>query len=109
MHGLPDLFEELRKSDFVVTQAVADKIITIPTGTQLDDAADSSKHYLVKPLEVSEFLEVVADPNDADLTAALATADAVNLDGLVPSFVEHGMGATPNVTTIKYSEGNLVE
>jgi hypothetical protein len=64
---------------------------------------------LVKPLEVSEFLEVVADPNDADLTAALATADAVNLDGLVPSFVEHGMGATPNVTTIKYSEGNLVE
>ena len=56
MQGLPDLFEELRKNDFVVTQAVSDKIITIPAGTELTDAADSSKHYLVKPLEVSQFL-----------------------------------------------------
>ncbi|MFZ5877583.1 MAG: hypothetical protein ACOYXU_14450 [Nitrospirota bacterium] len=105
MHGMPDLFEELRKNDFVVTQTIADKIINIPGGTQLDDAADSSKHYLVKPLEVSEFLEVVADPGTLDL----ATANAVNLDALAPNFVEHGMGATPNVTTVKYSEGNLVE
>jgi hypothetical protein len=105
MHGLPDLFEELRKNDFVVTQGVSDKIINIPAGTQLDDAADSSKHYVVKPLEVSEFLEVVADPGTLDLT----TANAVNLDALAPSFVEHGMGGMPNVTTVKYSEGNLVE
>ncbi len=105
MHGMPDLFEDLRKNDFVVTQTIADKIINIPAGTQLDDAADSSKHYLVKPLEVSEFLEVVADPGTLDLT----TANAVNLDALAPNFVEHNMGDTPNVTTVKYSEGNPVE
>jgi hypothetical protein len=105
MHGLPDLFEELRKSDFVVTQAIADKIINIPAGTQVTDASDSSKTYLIKPMEVSEFLEVVADPGNLDLTAA----NAVNLDALAPDFVEHGMGPMPNVTTVKYSEGNLVE
>ncbi len=105
MHGLPDLFEELRKSDFVVTQAIADKIINIPAGTQVTDASDSSQTYLIKPMEVSEFLEVVADPGNLDLTAA----NAVNLDALAPDFVEHGMGAMPNVTTVKYSEGNLVE
>jgi hypothetical protein len=42
MHGLPNLFEELRKSDFVVTQAIADKIISIPAGTEVTDATDSS-------------------------------------------------------------------
>jgi hypothetical protein len=105
MHGLPDLFEELRKGDFVVTPAIADKVINIPAGTQVDDAADSSKHYLIKPLEVSEFLEVLsADPGGLDMTGA----NAVDLSS-VPNFVEHGMGATPNVTTVKYSEGNLVE
>lgn len=105
MHGLPDLFEELRKSDFVVTPAIADKIINIPAGTQGTDASDSSKTYLIKPMEVSEFLAVVPDPGNLDLT----TANAVNLDALAPNFVEHGMGAMPNVTTVKYSEGNLVE
>lgn len=105
MHGLPDLFDELRKNNFVMTQAISDKIINIPAGTQLDDADDSTKHYVVKPLEVSEFLAVVADPGTLDLT----TANAVDLDALAPNFVEHNMGATPNVTTVKYSEGNLVE
>jgi hypothetical protein len=104
MHGLPDLFEELRKSDFVVTQAIADKIISIPAGTEVTDATDSSKHYLVKPLEVSQFLEVVSDPGNLNIT----DADSVDLAS-VPVFVEHGMGAAPSVTGIKYSEGNLLE
>lgn len=105
MHGLPDLFEELRKNDFVVTQTIADKIINIPAGTAVDDAADSSKHYVIKPLEVSEFLTVVADP--LTLGSAMTTAAAVDLL-TVPNFVEHGMGTMPSVTTVKYSEGNLV-
>jgi hypothetical protein len=104
MHGLPNLFEELRKSDFVVTQAIADKIISIPAGTEVTDATDSSKHYLVKPLEVSQFLEVVSDPGNLNIT----DADSVDLAS-VPVFVEHGMGAAPSVTGIKYSEGNLLE
>lgn len=105
MFGLPDLFEELRKSDFVVTQAIADKIINIPAGTEVTDASDSSKTYLIKPLKVSEFLTAVPDPGNLDLTVA----NAVDIETLVPSFVEHGMGPMPNVTTVKYAEGNLVE
>ena len=103
MHGLPDFFEELRKNGFVVTVDIANKIINILAGTSVTDAVDSSKTYLVKPLEVSQFLDVVADPGTLDLTNALA----VDL-GTVPVFVEHGMGAKPDVSVVKYSEGTLL-
>ncbi len=103
MHGLPDFFEELRKNGFVVTADIANKIINIPAGTAVTDAVDSTKSYLIKPLEVSQFLDVVLDPGTLDLTAA----NAVDL-ATVPDFVEHGMGVKPDVTTVKYSEGNLL-
>ena len=38
----------------------------------------------------------------------LTQADAVDPD-TVPDYVEHGMGAMPDVTVVKYSEGILVE
>ncbi|MEO5657884.1 MAG: hypothetical protein ABIO65_12585 [Nitrospiria bacterium] len=104
MHGLPDFFEELRKNGFVVTADIADKIISIPAATSVTDAVDSSKTYLIKPLEVSQFLDVVADPGTLDLTAALA----VDLN-TVPVFVEHGMGVKPEAGAPKYSEGVLLE
>jgi hypothetical protein len=106
MHGLPNMFDELRKNDFVVTTDVANKIINIPSGTSVTDATDSTKSYLIKPLEVSEFLEVVADPGT--LGTAMTAAGAVDLS-TVPDFVDHGMGAMPSVTVPKYSEGNLIE
>jgi hypothetical protein len=105
MHGLPNMFDELRKNDFVVTQDLADKIINIPSGTSVTDATDSTS-YLIKPLEVSEFLEVVPDPGT--LGTAMTAAGAVDLS-TVPDFVDHGMGAMPSVTVPKYSEGNLIE
>lgn len=104
MHGLPDLFEELRKSDFVMTAAVSDKIINIPAGTAVTDAQDATKSYLIKPLEVSQFLDVISDPGTLDISIA----DAIDLNS-VPVFVEHGMGAMPTTTGVKYSEGILVE
>jgi hypothetical protein len=103
MHGLPDMFEELRKADFVITSDISDKVINIPEGTEVVNSVDST-HYLIKPLEVSQYLNVVADPGDL----AIAVADGVDLS-TVPVFVEHGMGAKPDVSVVKYSEGKLIE
>ncbi|NOY85406.1 MAG: hypothetical protein GXO96_11420 [Nitrospirae bacterium] len=104
MGGLPDLYEELRKKGFVMDSTISDKIINIATGTVATDAEDSTKTYLIKPLEISQFLNPVSDPGGLDITIA----DAVDLS-TVPNFVEHGMGTIPVVTTTKYSEGVLVE
>lgn len=104
MQGLPDLFEELRKKDFVMDSTISDKIINIPAGTLVTDAADSTKSYLIKPLEISQFLTIVSDPGTLDISAA----DTVDLS-TVPDFVEHNMGTLPETTGIKYSEGRLLE
>jgi hypothetical protein len=104
MGGLPDLYQELQKNNFVMTADIADKVINIPAGTPADDAVDANKHYLIKPLEISEFLNVVADPGTLDITIA----DSVDL-ATVPNFVEHNMGPIPTVTGVKYSEGVLVQ
>ncbi|TAJ98685.1 MAG: hypothetical protein EPO39_17610 [Candidatus Manganitrophaceae bacterium] len=106
MHGLPDLFMELQKNGWVMTQDIADKIINIPAGTEVADAQVEGKSYLVKPLEVSQFLAVLSsDPGDLDISAA----DAINLETDTPTFVDHNMGDTPETTGVKYSEGVLVE
>lgn len=104
MHGLPDLFHELSKNGFVMTAAIADKVINIPAGTLVVDALDAAKSYVLKPLEVSQFLEIISDPGNLDL----GQADGIDLNS-VPDFVEHGMGDMPATTGIKYSEGKLVE
>lgn len=104
MHGLPDLFEALRKNDFVIDASIASKIFNIPAGTAVTDAADSTKRYLIKPLEISQFLNPVPDPGTLDISVA----DSVDLN-TVPDFVEHHMGPMPLVTTTRYSEGVLVE
>ncbi len=104
MHGLPDLFEELRKKDFVMDASISDKIINIPAGTEVTDATDSTKTYLIKPLEISQFLNPVSDPGSLDITVS----DDVDLSS-VPNFVEHNMGDIPTVSNAKYSEGLLIE
>lgn len=101
MHGLPNLYEDLRRNDFVMTPAIAAKVINIPAGTEVGDALLEGKSYLIKPLEVSQFLDVVSTPS-AGLDISLA--DAVDL-ATVPDYVDHGMGPMPIVNLIKYSEG----
>ena len=104
MHGLPDLYEELRKNDWVMSSTISDKIVNIPAGTSVVDAVDSSKSYLIKPLEISQFLNLLASaPEGLDITVA----DGVDL-ATIPAFVDHGMGEMPVVTTTKYSEGVLL-
>ncbi len=103
MSGLPDLYSELEKSEWVITTAIRDKIINLPAGTELTETATNIK-YLIKPLERSIFLAEITDPGDLNLTAA----KAVSLSD-IPIYTEHGMGDAPEVATISYSEGNPVE
>ena len=101
MHGLPDLFEELRKNKFVMTADISGKIINIPAATPVTDTSGTT--YRLKPLEMGEFLNVVSNPSTLDITVA----NAVDLT-TVPVFVEHNMGTIPSVSTVKYSEGKLL-
>ncbi len=63
--------------------------------------------YRLKPLEVSQFLNAVSDTTGLTLPDILQ-ANSADLS-TVPNFVEHGMGDKPNITTVKYSEGKLVQ
>jgi hypothetical protein len=103
VNGLPDIHRELERNDFVVTQEIADKVVAIPAGTEVIDAEDETKRYLFKPLQVNQYLYVIPDPEDVDVSAA----SALDL-GQVPTYAGHGMGDMPEVP-VKYSEGNLVE
>jgi len=105
MHGLPDLYNELSKNGWVMNSTISNKVINIPEATLVTDT--NGVEYYVRPLEVSVFLNEVADPgaNGPDITQA----DAVSLDTDMPTFVEHNMGALPSGTEVKYSEGKAVE
>lgn len=105
MHGLPDLYHELSKNGWTMNQNIANKVINIPEATLVTDT--NGVEYYVKPLEVSVFLNAVADPGAG--APDIDQADAVSLDTGMPTFVEHNMGALPSNTEIKYSEGKAVE
>jgi hypothetical protein len=108
MMGLPMMYDELAKNDWNMTDEIADKIINMPALTELTDAV-SGDTYVVKPLEISQFLNEVDEEDIAGADVPdISLADDVDLD-TVPDFVEHGMGAMPSVSIVKYSEGKLVE
>jgi hypothetical protein len=104
MHGLPDLYFELSKNNWQMSQEISDKVINIPAGTEVTDSSDGTTKYYVKPLEISVFLAEVPDttPGVPDIT----DADAVDLAD-VPNYVAHGMGDMPEAE-VKYSEGKPV-
>lgn len=107
MHGLPDMYQELSKNDWQMSSDISDKIINIPAGTAVTDSSDDTTMYYVKPLEVSVFLGVV-DGTTTPGVPDISDADAVDLS-TVPDFTDHGMGAKPTGTVVKYSEGIAVE
>lgn len=108
MSGLPDIYSSLRLTNWVMTSDLQTKVYNIPDGTLVDDATDSSKHYLIKPLQISEFLNPISsysgslDPSA--VVADLSTVPTLDSTGIIP-----GMATKPNITLIKYSEGNLVQ
>ena len=106
MMGLPEMHNELGKNNWVMTDDIANKIINLAAATEVTDSATDIV-YLLKPLEVSQFLRLVTDT--AGLTLPdITQADSVDLS-MVPDFVEHGMGDMPRGTIIKYSEGEPVQ
>ena len=110
MHGLPDLYQELSKNNWEMSQAIANKVINIPAGTEVIDT--QNVEYYVKPLEISVFLNVVTETdinNAAGTVPDLTQAESVSLSADMPTFVEHNMGALPSDTEVKYSEGKAVE
>ena len=106
MMGLPDLYRDLEKNGWVMTDELSDKIINLPAGTRGTDAA-AGTDYVLKPLEISQFLSAVTHTDGLSLPNI---AQGKNVDlSTVPDFVEHGMGGMPQNVTIKYSEGMPIE
>ncbi|GEJ55295.1 hypothetical protein AMYX_00360 [Anaeromyxobacter diazotrophicus] len=101
--GLPDLHADLQAAGYQITPAIQAKAVAIPTGTVVTDAADASRQYVFKQLQVSEYLATAADPGGLDLAAA----GALDLS-TVPAWVATGLGARPPFV-LKYSEGNPVK
>ena len=104
MMGLPDMYWELQKNEWVMSNKITNKIINLPAGTALTDAV-SGTDYLLKPLEISQFLlPATATTGLPDI----AMGESVDLS-TVPDFVEHGMGDMPTDVDLLYSEGIEVD
>lgn len=101
MMGLPDMHQELEKNDWVMTDDLADKVINLPALTEVVDSQTGTR-YVLKPLEVSQFLPLVSNPTGTLPNIALAAS--VDLT-TVPDFADHGMGDMPTDVEVLYSEG----
>jgi hypothetical protein len=108
MHGLPDLYMDLQKNGWSMTQALSDKIINIPVDTEVIDTNDV--HYFVKPLQVSVFLAEVPSSTAGvpDVTQGVALNVGEDSTDL-PGFTDHEMSTTIPDADVKYSEGKEVE
>ncbi len=101
MMGVPEMYNELQKNDWVMTDEIADKVINLPALTEVTDSATDIL-YVLKPLEVSQFLPLVANPTGT--LPNIALAEAVDLSA-VPDYADHGMGDMPTDVEVLYSEG----
>jgi hypothetical protein len=95
MQGLPNVWDELRRSGFVVSDAIRQKVFSIPSGELIGS-------FIAKQLQVSQYM---APSSGAPLD--LAEALAIDLAS-VPAWVDNGMGAVPSPAPLRYSEGAAV-
>jgi hypothetical protein len=98
MQGLPNVWDELRKAGFEVTDVIRAKVFAVPNGTVVGAGA-----YLTKQLQVSEYMATLPGATPLDLSEA----SAISLS-TVPTFVDRGMGAMPDPVPLRYSEGKPV-
>jgi hypothetical protein len=107
MMGLPDMYHDLHQNNWVMTDEIAEKIVNLEAGTEVVDSATDTE-YVIKPLDISQFLLPIDEGTDGSLLPDLSQADVVDMDD-VPVYVEHGMGDMPTGTEVLYSEGIAVE
>lgn len=118
MHGLPELYFELQKNDWQMSDDIRNKIVKIAAGTVVTDSSatysdNTPVKYFIKPLNTSILLHVLTDTEETAAGSSLPTINSVDLSTL-PSFTAHGMGAVPtvdwdgNALVLKYSEGKPV-
>jgi hypothetical protein len=95
MQGLPNAFDDLRKAEFEVNDAIKQKVFSVPTGQVIGP-------YVVKQLQISEYMALSS-------AAALPLTEAMAIDlNYVTAYVANGMGAIPEPAPLKFSEGNPV-
>lgn len=104
LFGMPEMYEELEKNDWTMNETIANKIINLAAGTELVDAVEGTE-YLLKPLEISQFLMVT---DETEGLPDISLADDVDLS-TVPDFADHGMGDMPMDVDLLYSEGEPVD
>jgi hypothetical protein len=107
MMGLPDMYRDLSRNNWVMDEEIAEKIINLQAGTEVVDSVTGTE-YVIKPLDISQFLLPIDEGTNASLLPDLTQADVVDMDD-VPVYVEHGMGDMPENTETLYSEGMAVE
>lgn len=106
MMGLPDMYHELSKNDWTMTPELADKIVNLTAGTELTDSSDITQTYLLKPLEISQFLPIVSDTTGLTLPD-VSLADSIDLTA-IDIYTAPTMGGIPSGTSLLYSEGKLL-
>lgn len=109
MHGLPDLYQDLKKGGWSMTAALSQKIINIPAGTQVNDS--NGVAYYIKPLQVSIFLAEVNTAAAGKSFPDVTQGSALNVgagSALLPAFTDHQMDTAIPAAEVRYSEGNGV-
>jgi hypothetical protein len=107
MMGLPDMYGDLSQNGWTMTEEISEKIVNLEAGTEVVDSVTGTE-YVIKPMDISQFLLPIDEGTDESLLPDLTQADAVDMDD-VPVYVEHGMGDMPENTETLYSEGMAVE
>ncbi len=97
MQGLPNVFQELNSSGFLVTNEIKQKAFSVPTGMVIGS-------YIVKQLQISEYMETLPSATPLDLTEA----KAITVDVSVPVFVDPVIGDIPANAPLLFSEGKPV-
>jgi hypothetical protein len=99
MHGLPDMHWELVKNNFVINDAIKNKVANIPAGTLVTSGSSS---YFIKPIETGVILpKLDAAPPDAP---ALGQANDIDLEAFnAPE--PTAIGDLPTDVVLKVVEG----
>lgn len=101
MHGLPDMHWELVKNNFVINDAIKNKVANIPAGTLV---TSGSNNYFIKPIETGVILpKLDAAPPGAPVLGLANDIDLEAFNAPEPA----NIGAIPTDVVLKVVEGKV--